>query len=684
MWLIQPTEHVERKVRSGSKRKADEAWNENGGSSQPEFAPPAKGGPLEPPPPLDEDTDSLIDSVLAAGEASVLGASGRMASAVPSRAAVTYSYRMPVSSERTNGLFDKPDFNYRTPPSPMDPDLESFIDSMLAEGEGERLDPLDLDDEAAPSPLDPDIDLLIESLLAKEEKTLLGDSAVPLEDPLSPLDAGVDALIESVLSGKESELLEDAWSLLEEDMGWEDERSPAPVSMKLPVGAGNLGEDSDAALTMEIHSETASGSPHSEAGLSLGVDQLGSPKYVSFQGGEGLAVEDWLDAGRGEGAPQSVDLSSSTVTHPESPSRRGKPMKELRTKLRSLLRDRARARMDQESRSTSGAAHDPTSPSTTKGASSRRSPDVAPAETPASPEEGQTTRQSVVGSVASSSGAFSAPSPSSGPSAAAVSSEQSGTSVQMAFAPPPYTARNFLGWLDQVYPEVSDEVLVTHPFYRYPKDQMKLSMKEFDPKLASAMRSLSFAPHSVLGECRYLLKKKWLNLKDFEALMAHTERLCAYASGSMQVEIRRNRPMIAVETLGSIFLVLDTLYCLTEVLGSNAKKEVWWPWIVDRIKNVRFTPYIGSRVRRRSRELDIALSLSYALDYYRQGQRPPLRLVVGLKEAILCAPGTTKFKSSTWNFWRQDAMEWRAEQSLTAPSGEHSEHSELPSTSGSQ
>ncbi|CDJ28690.1 uncharacterized protein EMH_0043070 [Eimeria mitis] len=42
-------------------------------------------------------------------------------------------------------------------------------------------------------------------------------------------------------------------------------------------------------------------------------------------------------------------------------------------------------------------------------------------------------------------------------------------------------------------------------------------------------------------------------------------------------------------------------------------------------------------------------------------------MVVGLKEALLREPGSSKFKAEMWNLWRDDADQWResVQRSLT-------------------
>ncbi|CDJ58079.1 hypothetical protein, conserved [Eimeria maxima] len=99
----------------------------------------------------------------------------------------------------------------------------------------------------------------------------------------------------------------------------------------------------------------------------------------------------------------------------------------------------------------------------------------------------------------------------------------------------------------------------------------------------------------------------------------------------------------------------------TEVLGDKSMKESWWPWMVSHIESASYEPRRDFvTIGKRSRNVDVASTLHVALDFYRRGLRAPLRMVIGLKEALLCEPGaSSKFKAERWNPWREDAARWR-------------------------
>ncbi|CDJ49566.1 hypothetical protein EBH_0083770 [Eimeria brunetti] len=219
------------------------------------------------------------------------------------------------------------------------------------------------------------------------------------------------------------------------------------------------------------------------------------------------------------------------------------------------------------------------------------------------------------------------------------------------------------GWLGDVYPGVPDSVLKMHPFYRYPKTQPAPSTRPFDVELAEALMLSNFRihPSKALAVCREIMGKQDLSSQDFEQLLFHAERLCGYAMVTMPVGCARQTAKRAIDTLGVIFLVLDTLHCAAEILGQLSMKHVWWTKILRHIETATYTARMHYLVPgKRSTNAEIARTLGAALEYYRKGRRPPVRMVVGLKEALLCKPGdSSKFKDKRWRPWREDAAQWR-------------------------
>ena len=215
-------------------------------------------------------------------------------------------------------------------------------------------------------------------------------------------------------------------------------------------------------------------------------------------------------------------------------------------------------------------------------------------------------------------------------------------------------------WLRDLFPGISDSVLRTHPFYYFPQNQNTRSRRSFNTQFAASHARTLMSPNSALGRCREVMKKSSLTTQDLDDLQTQVERLCGYASATMPISYCRGQAIHVIDTLGTIFLVLDTLHCAAEVLGDNIMKHLWWPSITRRMESATLVKKRDFVVPGKCyRNAEIARTLQCALGYYREGMRPPILMVTGLKQALLCEPSlSSKFKAERWDAWRQDAAEW--------------------------
>ncbi|CDJ27188.1 uncharacterized protein EMH_0029530 [Eimeria mitis] len=233
---------------------------------------------------------------------------------------------------------------------------------------------------------------------------------------------------------------------------------------------------------------------------------------------------------------------------------------------------------------------------------------------------------------------------------------ESGTELlEEVTAFPPF---RFLG---ELFPGVPDSILRTHPFYRYPESQDAPHCRNFDINVAMSFAATQVNANISLSKCRRLMKKPHLTEGDVGELLFEAERLCGYAMERMAVTYRRGQAMYATETLGTVFLVLDMLYCIAEVLGDRSMKEAWWPHIAARTEVIRYVPPREySKAGKCGWNSHLARALDAALGYYRRGDRPPPRVVIGLKLALVCEPAErSKFRVKGYQPWRDDAREWK-------------------------
>ncbi|CDJ29792.1 uncharacterized protein EMH_0052720 [Eimeria mitis] len=211
-------------------------------------------------------------------------------------------------------------------------------------------------------------------------------------------------------------------------------------------------------------------------------------------------------------------------------------------------------------------------------------------------------------------------------------------------------------WVKEVLGGVSDEVLLTHPFYRNPGVQLRFSKRTFNQDAVEWFRTRKQTSLLLLLKCRYLMKKPSLTTREVESLLTCTERLCGYATTVMPNDYTVQS---AIATWGKVFIVLDALHCAAEVLGRSSRRDVWWPRVVRHLRDARYFDGPSAQiVEKTSWGSCILNGLSAALDYYRLGHRPPPRLVVSLKLALFLLPVQTDFRKKKWDPWREDAAEW--------------------------
>ena len=224
----------------------------------------------------------------------------------------------------------------------------------------------------------------------------------------------------------------------------------------------------------------------------------------------------------------------------------------------------------------------------------------------------------------------------------------------------------YFGWLRDMFSGFSPERLATHPFYRVPPVQAAsptektVTVRSFNLSIAMSLSTTQRFAVNALKRCGEILKKDALAPSDINELLCNVESLCSFAIRNMPVTYRHGQAKCAIEIMGMIFLVLDTLHCAAEVLGTRAMKQSWWPLVLHRIRDATFVPQkINTHNSRLCNNVDVARTLHAALGYYRRSERPPLTMVVGLKKALLCTPdSTTKFATMQWDPWREDDEEW--------------------------
>lgn len=204
------------------------------------------------------------------------------------------------------------------------------------------------------------------------------------------------------------------------------------------------------------------------------------------------------------------------------------------------------------------------------------------------------------------------------------------------------------------------ESMDNHPFYRLPAKSPPPGNRVFSLVLALTYNQIKSRPFRLLALVKDLLKQDSLNDSSQDALIEAAERLYGYSQNNMPVTAPRKWPYYYVEILGTIFLLVDALFCAAEVLGSNAKKELWWPHLINRVNDAvgAFRAERWLYFGKQRKNIELAKALASALDVYKNGRRPSAYTVVNLKRCLLCDPANVKFRSTSWKSWRADDLEW--------------------------
>ncbi|CDJ58368.1 hypothetical protein, conserved [Eimeria maxima] len=467
-------------------------------------------------------------------------------------------------------------------------------------------------------PMDPDLDSLIETLLSKQENVLF--------DHFFLLDDKQKNEMGDVLQDDSAQLNRDAANI------------PATPTHASAHTVASRATSTNKSLKGRTVSEKRS----SQAATSLSLSYYESPKHSAA-----LSPESWLlqyddRIWGGEGTIQNTDnLLSRASNRPSSESQGSSTM--VAESISQTLRHLPHGGQVP----TNGVFQLPT---TGKYAPSDQGIDT-------------TLKERAEGSVAATTAEFNVVGPIAAENMPQNTPKATGKKEQSESSSPKQTVMGSMAapeWFLEMYPQVPDELLQSHPFYFHPRSHGNFSSETLRKTVGASFRLLKKFPLSTLAEFRILLRKEQLSEHHYRRLLYATERLYGYATGSMPKLVPKTSIGGAVEVLGGAFIVVDTLYCAVQVLGGNSSS--WWPDVINSIEEVRYVPRVRFSINN-----SIAEMLDVALNYYRNGARPPARVVVCLKEILLDSASSLKFSTMSWDLWRADAAEWREAMGLEVP-----------------
>ncbi|CDJ52128.1 hypothetical protein EBH_0002840 [Eimeria brunetti] len=497
----------------------------------------------------------------------------------------------------------------------------------------------------------------------------------PPAAPPPPLDPDTEFLIDSILSEGTTALFQGMWVLGDAaaDIASSELHSEHAVPSR-----EHLQQQGQAVLASADKISTgSSGSPYtvheSEADGASPLSALESVLAEASHDPEGLLPDDWLQSQEAEGLEEALGMMASDETASAWPSSSEEP-KGTAMGHSSLHAATSGGRMDAEAlpipeepqsdpsrekiEITDEALAETDGQAAQASHEALRMPSTEPRVTPNDGLAESALESSVLRSILLSKSDDSM-TLSSSETTDEASAETGGQAAQLLSERAQSATSNLLDKfvrLQEILGWVSDDVLRTHPFYHHPGMQLRLSRRTVNLNTVEYYRSKRQKVVLLLSKFRHLLKKTWLTSEEFDVLVGVTERLCGYASGIMLVD---STAKAAIETLGRVFIVMDTLYCAAEVLGQSSRKNAWWPSVRRHLRDTEFLITASEKIFKATTWGSTIISaLSVALDYYKMGERPPLRLVVALKLAIFLLPVPTDFLTIKWDPWRKDAEEW--------------------------
>lgn len=212
-----------------------------------------------------------------------------------------------------------------------------------------------------------------------------------------------------------------------------------------------------------------------------------------------------------------------------------------------------------------------------------------------------------------------------------------------------------------VVPQVSfvqagmEQYLQSHPFYRHPA---RVEPPESGLKISARIGRTLLVGFKPLDALRKLLKKKELSADETHQMILEASALLKYAKDHMRKDLRGLTLTRAVDAACFILIVVDSLYVAGHVIGPSSGYRTWLPELMQMIPplNVK-KPAFKALSKAHDNYSDIH-EVFGALEYYKTCNRPPASVLVPLKLRLLCIYPSSRFRTTSWQPWRDDNEEW--------------------------
>ncbi|KAL8439195.1 hypothetical protein Efla_006624 [Eimeria flavescens] len=206
------------------------------------------------------------------------------------------------------------------------------------------------------------------------------------------------------------------------------------------------------------------------------------------------------------------------------------------------------------------------------------------------------------------------------------------------------------------YPERRPWCPTDHPYVRLPDVDPETKIGDFKPSGTETHEYTLGVIVEPLRRIRELLLRPSLDSREVATLIRAAEALMCNCERKFKATSSSHSPFRVYRNLAMVFLALDALASIDQVLQGKICKGHWWPAFVEPISTD-----INSYVPRKRMKIDtlrilyLIRQLLSAIEIYKQGRRPDEETVIELKRRIF-GPNTAVYPFSARRFdpWRQD------------------------------
>ncbi|KAL8439009.1 hypothetical protein Efla_002418 [Eimeria flavescens] len=202
-----------------------------------------------------------------------------------------------------------------------------------------------------------------------------------------------------------------------------------------------------------------------------------------------------------------------------------------------------------------------------------------------------------------------------------------------------------------------------HPFVRLPIVRPEAILRDFNPQWSKPIFG-RIGQQMLLSRIRERLLKPELDAAEVEQLMLETEKLVRITSARARQGAAPQNPWLRIRHLGNLFLILDAVVSVREVLGPRMAASRWWENFVNSFPT-DYEPTkarAGENIMMRTNHKLVSRLLA-AIKIYKTGVRPHSFEVLKLKRMLLCSPYSINwFKHHRFDAWRKDDAKFRQAQ----------------------